>query len=319
MGNKHIRSVLLALVGLGIGLAFFWYLYTHADEYLRLLRLSVGGLVLLFVLSLGVPLFNGMQNTLLYRSLGVKEFSHRDGFLIAAASSLANQLPVPGGLVSKGFYLKRMHQLSYTLYTSSTVALFVSFLSLDGFVGLLVLLYWALAMDKPASPSLWIGFSLMAASILVFVIPVQSLRLPGALNGRVQRALEGWVHMRRNPLMVLKVLGLQMIMIIFAAARYWLAFHMLSQNVSLGQVLLMSNASILTQVVSIAPGGLGVREAIVGGVAAVLGFDMAVSVLAVGLDRLISTVVIFLVGGVSMLLLGGQLSRKPIDPEQDKA
>jgi uncharacterized membrane protein YbhN (UPF0104 family) len=316
--NRRFRSALLILIGLVVVIAFARYLYLHADEYQRLLRLSAGGMAMLFVLALGIPLFNGMQNTLLYRSLGLKNFTHREGFLIAAASSLANQLPIPGGLVSKGFYLKRIHQLSYALFTSSTLALFVCFVSLDGFIGLLILLYWALVMKVPAPLSLWIGFLAMAAAILVFLLPVERLRLPERIHARVQQALEGWVHIREHPLMVLKVLGIQVIMILLAAARYWLAFHMLSQDVTFGQVLLMSNASILTQVVSIAPGGLGVREAIVGGVAAMLGFDMAASVLAVGLDRLMSTAVIFLAGGASMLLLGSQLSaQSQASPDQD--
>ncbi|HEY5901748.1 MAG TPA: lysylphosphatidylglycerol synthase domain-containing protein, partial [Anaerolineales bacterium] len=187
-----------------------------------------------------------------------------------------------------------------------------------GFIGLLILLYWALVMKVPAPLSLWIGFLAMAAAILVFLLPVERLRLPERIHARVPQALEGWVHIRKHPLMVLKVLGIQIIMILLAAARYWLAFHMLSQDVTFGQVLLMSNASILTQVVSIAPGGLGVREAIVGGVAAMLGFDMAASVLAVGLDRLMSTAVIFLAGGASMLLLGSQLSaQSQASPDQD--
>ena len=285
----------------------------------RLLRLSTGGLVMLFVLWLTVPVLSGFQNTVLYRSLGVKGFSHRDRFLIAAASTLANQLPIPGGLVSKGFYLKRIHQLSYSLLTSSMLALFICLLSLNGLAGLLILSYWAFLKASEVSPFLWMGFLLMAACILVFAVPIQHLRLPGSLDARLRQALEGWVHIRRNPGMVLQVLLVQLILLMLAGVRYWLAFHMLSQNVSLAQVLLMANASILTQVVSIAPGGLGVREAIVGAVAAVLGFDMAVGVLAVALDRLVSTVVIFLVGGASMIWLGGQSSQSSVPVEEKHA
>jgi uncharacterized protein (TIRG00374 family) len=92
------------------------------------------------------------------------------------------------------------------------------------------------------------------------------------------------------------------------AARYWLAFRMLSQQLTFGEVVLLSSSSVLTQMAGFAPGGLGVREAIVGAVASALGFDLAVSMVAVSLDRLISTVVILIIGGVSTVILGKQIS-----------
>ncbi len=314
MKSRWLRSTLLSLLGLAIVAAFGYYLYVNADRYLQLFHLSPVGLAVLFLLSLQVPVLNGMQNTLLYRALGSTRFSHRTGFLLAAATSLANQLPVPGGIVSRGFYLKRSYDLSYSVFTSSTISFFICFLSLDGFVGILILLYWALFRSIVAASSLWIGFSIMFACMLVFWLPVHRLRLPAPIQARLDRALDGWLIIRRDPLLVLKMLGLQLITILLVAIRYWLAFHMFSQNVTVADVLLMSNATILTQMVSLAPGGLGVREAIVGAVASVLGFGTAVSVAAVGLDRLVSTLVIFAVGGISTVILGRQIVEVPASP-----
>jgi len=90
---------------------------------------------------------------------------------------------------------------------------------------------------------------------------------------------------------------------------------MLSQNVTLSQTLLFASASILTQLVTIAPGDLGVREAIVASVATVLGFDAGISVVAVSLDRLVAIVAIVLTGWVSMMILGKQFSGEPPDLE----
>lgn len=92
------------------------------------------------------------------------------------------------------------------------------------------------------------------------------------------------------------------------AIRYWLAFQMVSQNITIGDAILFSSATILTQLVSIAPGGLGVREAIVGIIATTLGFDTTVSVIAVGIDRLISTIPILILGGLSAVILGKQIT-----------
>ena len=308
MKKNSFRSLLLAVVSLTIIAVFIYYIYSRRDQYLELLQLSPTGVILLFIISLAFPLLNGMQNTYLYRGLGTSEFSFSDGFLITAASTLANQLPIPGGIVSKGVYLKYKHNLSYTKFTSSTIALFLCYLSVNGFMGIGTLLYWLLIEKKSASPILLICYAGMVACIFVFWLPIERIRVPEKLYQRVSQAIEGWVAISKNPLMLLKIVFLQIILVILLSIRYWLAFHMLSQNVTFGQTMLFASASILTQLVSIAPGGLGVRETIVGAVAATLGFDVGISVVAVGLDRLVVTAMILISGWISMLILGRQIA-----------
>src|SRR5262249_38610198 len=141
-------------------------------------------------------------------------------------------------------------------------------------------------------------FALMTVSIFIFWLPIDRIKMPLAIRKWTDQALEGWMLFSKQPTLLLKLLGLQFAATLFLALRYWLAFQMLSQHVSWTQVLLFSSASILTQLISFAPGGLGVREAIVGAVALALGFDLTVSVAAVELDRLVITFTIVLVGWI---------------------
>jgi uncharacterized protein (TIRG00374 family) len=106
---------------------------------------------------------------------------------------------------------------------------------------------------------------------------------------------------------------LQITMVFFLSLRYLVAFRMVSQNVSLGQTLLFASATVLTQLVSIAPGGLGVREAIVAAVASIIGFDPVVSVVAVSLDRLVMTTIIVITGWVSSIYLGKEIQAEVIE------
>jgi uncharacterized membrane protein YbhN (UPF0104 family) len=257
----------------------------------------------MFMLCLAFPLLNGMQNTYLYRALGA-DISHQDGFHLTAVSTLANQLPISGGIISKGLYLKAQHNLSYTRFISSTVALFVCFLAVNGVIGTAVQVYWVFVRNTVVPPILWIAFGLMACGFMIFSLPLDRIRWPGRIRAGVHQAGEGWMLISRNRLLLVQLVGLQAILILLLAIRYWLAFHMLSQEVSLSQTLLFASASILTQLVSIAPGGLGVREAIVAAVATALGFQPGASVVAVGLDRLIMTAAVLITGAVSTWLLG---------------
>jgi uncharacterized membrane protein YbhN (UPF0104 family) len=311
---KRMRFVLQIVISLGILVAFLYYLYNNSDKYLELLNISKTGVSILFLLSLTFPLLNSMQNTYLYQGLGLTEFTHRDGFLITAASTLANQLPVPGGIVSRGYYLKHNHNLSYAKYASSTAALFFCYLSINGLIGVAVLLYWIFIYRIAVPSILLIAFITMVIGILVFWLPLERIRIPEKLRRWTDQAVDGWVAIGRDPALLFKLIYLQTALVILLALRYWIVFHMLSQTVTMGQTLLFASASILTQLVSIAPGGLGVREAIVASVASVLGFDAGVSVVAIGLDRLVMTVMIVLTGWVSTVILGNQISDIPKEP-----
>lgn len=304
---SRFRSLILVLVTLGVIGIFICYLYANADKYGDLLRVSVVQVFTLLGLSLFFPVVSGIMNTYLFRSMGA-QISHQEGFFLTAASTLANQLPVSGGIISKGFYLKRMHGISYTKSFSATLALFFCFISANGFVGMVILLYWVLAMNIVVPVGLLLGFAAMTSCFFLFWLPVGRIKLPKKIHKLLYEAVQGWMVVRRKPLLLLKLIGLQMILLLLSAIRYWIAFNMLSQTISFSEAMLFATASILTQLVGFAPGGLGVREVIVGVLASVLGFDMGASVVAIGLDRLISTPPIFLVGGISMIVLGKKIS-----------
>lgn len=309
------RSIIVSLFTLGVIVIFICYLYSNADKFLNLLNLSPLFIVFLLLLALTSPFLNGMINTYVFRCLGAN-ISHKEGFLLAAVSTLANQLPVSGGVVTKGFYMKHKYDLSYAKYLSSMLALFFCTVAVYGLLGITILLYWFLIKNLSFSPVLWVGFGCMASTLFIFFMPLDRVYIPNTLLKWSRQALEGWLLISKNPLLILKLLTIQTTMMSLLAIRYWLAFHMLSQNVTISQVILFSSATILTNLVSFAPGGLGVRETIVGGISSALGFDAGVSVVAVGLDRLVSTIVIISIGWISMFVLGEQISKASMGSEE---
>jgi uncharacterized membrane protein YbhN (UPF0104 family) len=303
------RPVLLTLILLLVLAGFVYYLSSNAAELSGMVRLSVPGVLGIAIISLAFPLTNGLINTHLFRAMGAN-LTSVDGFLLAASATFANQLPLPGGIVTRGLYLKRMHGLSFSQYMGSQVALFICSVTMNGFIGLGILMETILLRRSTVHPLLLVAFAAMAAAILVLWVPLERVNLPPRLRVWRDEAVQGWILLAHDRRLLLKLLGLQLATTLLLAARYWLAFRMLSQNVSPGQVLLFSAGSILTQTISFLPGGLGVREVIVGGIASILGFGLAASVAAVGLDRLVATAVTVLLGSVSTVLLGRQLIGK---------
>lgn len=295
------RRLLPYLILLAALVIFGLYLAANADRYRALLDLSVAGIFYLILLSLLFWVVNGLINTLFYRGLNTPVTLH-EGLGLAAVNTLANQLPFAGGLVAKGIYLKQRYRLTYARYLSATAALYVCFVAANGALGLFVLGYmqWRGA-TVPAI--LWAGFALMTAVLATLWLPPRPGWIPTRWRQRSAQLVEGWGILGRNGQLVRQLTGLQIVMTALFAARFWLAFHMLSQPVSYADCLLFAAATVLSRLVSLAPGGLGVREGIVGAMAAILGFDVGASVVAVGLERLVSTLVVIIVGVIYSYLL----------------
>lgn len=311
--THRLRFIIVSLFTLAIIAGVAYYLYANADRYISLVRVSLTGVLELLTLSLAFQIVNGLLNTTLFQNLGA-DVSNREGFLVTAAATLANQLPLPGGIITRGVYLKHKYSISYSKYLSAQLALFVCTLAIDGLVGLGLLMMWRFVEGAPTSPPLMAAFAAMSACIMVFWLPLGHVRMPAVIRKWTDQALEGWMMFSKNPALLFKLLGLQMCLVILLALRYWLAFHMLSQAATGGQALLFSCASVLTQLISFAPGGLGVREAIVGAVASALGFELSVTIAAVELDRLVATLTIVIVGWISAVHLGRLISEATTKP-----
>jgi uncharacterized membrane protein YbhN (UPF0104 family) len=313
VGISGLRTYVPYALSVGALLVFATYLGRNIDRYRELLNLSLGTLLTLVGLVLVFALINGSINYFFYRALGAF-LTAGESVGLAAVSTLANQLPFAGGLVAKGVYLKQRHQLAYTRFVSATMALYVCFVAANGAVALVVLGYWRLVAGAEIPAALVFGFSGMAASVVSLWFPLDALSLRGNLGKRLMQLGQGWRVLSQHMKLVGIVTGFQVLTTLLFAGRFWVAFRAFSQDVTYGQCLLFAAATILTRLVSIAPGGLGVREGIVAGVASLLGLEAGVSAVAVGLDRLVATSVIIVLGTIYTYLLSAKAtSAEPID------
>lgn len=306
--NRNHLSYIISMTAL---LIFFTYIYRNAHRYLGLLDFSPGGLLLLVGLVLVVMLSNGSINYLLYRGLKVR-LSFQEGIGLAAINTLANQLPFAGGMIAKGVYLKKRHRLAYTYFLSATVALYILFVTGNGLVGIASFAYLKFIRGMVLPNWLILGFSGMIVSISLLQVPLTPSLLRGRWSERIEQLLVGKQLLHRNRLLAGKLVTIQVLSTIALAGRFWIAFRLLSQDVTLAQCILFASASILTQLVTITPGGLGVRELIVASIASVLGMDIGISMVAVGLDRIISTTIIAAAGSIYTYHLSEKLASSSI-------
>jgi len=286
---------------------FATYLYRNAERYHELLAFSSQSLLFLVGLALMFSPVNGIINLLFYKALGV-HLTLNEGVGLAAVNTLANQLPLAGGLVAKGVYLKQKHELTYIHFLSATMALYVCFVAANGAVALVVLGYWTLFRQVHVPFVLVLSFSGMMTSIISLWLPMEIISIPGKIGEQLRRLAAGWKALGQNFSLIGIISGFQILTTLLFAGRFWIAFHMLSQDVSFSECILFAAATVLTRLVSFAPGGLGVREGIVAGVASLLGFDPGISAVAVGIDRLVATSVIIVLGTIYTYILSKKVT-----------
>lgn len=297
---KRIIPFGLSVIAIAV---FVAYLIRNFDRYEQLLDLSVNSALLLVVLVFATIYVNGLVNYALYHGLGATNMPVGEAIGLATVNTLANQLPFAGGMVAKAVYMKRRYRISYSQFVSATVAVFVLSIGIEGVMGLVGILYLVTIRGYPSSTWLVVGFALMAASTLSLWLPLDFLPMPERWEKQVTKLKEGWQTLRNNPALLLTLIGTNVAGVLVSAARALVVFRALSQDVNLVQSILFASASILTQLVSITPGGLGLKEGIIAIVASVYGIDFGVSIVAVGIDRLVSTSIIVVLGTIYTYIL----------------
>jgi uncharacterized membrane protein YbhN (UPF0104 family) len=290
---------------LGFALLFAWVLTRNREALAGLA--AEDALQFVWLLALGLPMLGGrgLLNRMTFRPFGA-ELGLGAGTRLAVLQTLGNYLPLSAGLMAKAVVLKNRFRVPYTTSAVVSIYTYAAAVAASGAVGLLVL--WRVA---PHRPLLATGFSVMAAAVLVPLLPV------GPLLTRVVPGATDWRSVRRRFRGVLGgVLVLHGALLALAALRLALAFQVFDRRIGYAEALLLSSGMILSRLANLTPGALGVREGLVAALGLVTGIDPGLSVLAVGVDRLAEVFVIF---GSGALLSTGDRGPPTLDRALDRA
>jgi len=239
-----------------------------------------------------------LTHQVLFERLGISASSF-DWFRLVTVSSFTNYLPMSAGMFAKAFFLKRVHALPYRTFAAGQVALLVVVVSTNGVVGLATLV---IALREYAGGIVGAGFALMVGSAALMLLPASALR---RLSGRwLPWDVEAAPALRRGwP----AAAALQVGNLLATAAAFRIAFAMGSSTVDMAACIVFSAAAMLTRLVAITPGAIGIREFLVGGLAYLTGFELRDAVIASTAVRTVEIAVIFFLGGVFTHRLSDQV------------
>jgi uncharacterized membrane protein YbhN (UPF0104 family) len=249
----------------------------------------------------------GLAHQVLFGRMGISA-SAFDWFRLVTVSSFTNYLPLSAGMVAKAFFLKRVHSLPYRTFAVGQVALLVVIMSTNGAVGLATL---ALDFPEHLAGIVGAGFAVMIGAAALMFLPTAVVeRLSGH---RLAWEADATPEIRRAwPAVALLQVGI----LVATAATLRIAFAMGSSNVGFAACVVFAAASMLTRLVSITPGAIGIREFLVGGLAYLTGFSLRDAVIASTAARTVEVAVIFALGGIFTHHLSGQVMSSYEDREK---
>lgn len=203
-------------------------------------------------------------NALEYRAMAAS-LGHQVGMVpamrVAMTASLANYLPAPGGVGVRTAALKGR---------GSSVG---SALSINAFAGLMWMAVAALiagVMLAMIGSVVW-GGGLIVAGMAILVGLVLWVRRGGGTHSEVT---------------YVRLLLVESAIVVMVGLRLWVALAAIGQAAGAGRALVISSSTVLASAIGIFPAGLGLREALGGGLAVAVDVPVAAAVAAMAVDRM---------------------------------
>jgi len=296
-------------IGVAILAGFGYYLWAHRDHFTSVLEVSVGEVAAMAALVLLTFVVASGQSFTLYRAAGVK-ISFVDNFLLALTAYFGNYLPMRAGTLVRARYLKAVHGLRYARFVSVNGIRMVITLVATGVMGLVGTVGVAMGGGELSVPllSVFLAFALTPCTVLLLRVPERREGM-GRLRRILTDAAEGFADLRRQPIVSLVVLALTLVQHASVGCRFYIAAGATGSPPSAVVVVLLAPLAALAGFAAVTPGGIGLREALMGYATHAIGESFATGVYVGTVDRAVLVGMVALAGGPSFLWVWARVRR----------
>lgn len=283
------------VLGLALLVAIAVFLYRRGDVLAGLPSLSAATWALLVAVSATIALTSVRAVQRLQDAVGAR-LGFGETFLLHNAAFLLNLLPAKAGTVLRASYLKRHHGFSFARFGVFAVALTLLTVLVSSLIGLVSLLA---VYGLSTTASRWCAALLAACvtfALLLLVVPLPPLRWPGRLGEALHEFIVSRGELRGQPRLLLAPAGWLICGYLLGSLRIGIVYAGLGLDAHPGGLLLLGALGQVSILANLTPGGLGVRELLVGGGAVVLGVPVEAGLLAAVIERAIGLAWSVLVG-----------------------
>ncbi|MBN2457193.1 MAG: flippase-like domain-containing protein [Sedimentisphaerales bacterium] len=302
---KKIIKLLIATVCIIYLVRFFW---TNTDSLKLLAKINIFALVLLGVLSAGYILLYSYRFQLILEKCSGQKLPFFPWLKILVLGRFLNMVFSQLGTVYRGVSLKRNHNISYTSYISG----FASFAWMDTCMNMII----AIIVILLIRPDLKIGqFSALKVTIylcsLVILAPLiahiilQKIKFKKQslawLRSKLAEVLTTTIHNLRDGVYLTKIVILGMLVFAETILSFYILFASFGIKLDLATLTVFFVLLKLSVFINITPGNIGIQEVAYGFLSEQMGIGMAQGILASVVARLLSSLVVFVLG----LMFGG--------------
>lgn len=238
-------------------------------------------------------------------------------YLLHNAAYLLNLLPLKAGTVMRAAYLRSRHGFSYSRFGVFAVYLTLLTALITAAVGLgcLVTAYGLGTTTNRVFAVLLAGSVALTGSLLLLPLPVPSWG--GRLGGLLRDLLRSRRELLARPRSLAAPAAGLLAVYLLGVLRLGVIFAGLGLEARPAGLLLLGALGQLSLLANLTPGGLGVRELLVGVGATVLGVPMEAGLVAALIERAVGLVWAALVGGPSAAWVWRLQRRGAIEPSPE--
>jgi uncharacterized membrane protein YbhN (UPF0104 family) len=290
-------SLLLFFLVMSIAITFF---YKNWEVFVSLVDISPGYLVSMSLLIIAFQSLAGMKIKILTSIFDIA-LKPREWFGLAQVNSLLNYLPIRGGGAANAFYLKGFFNFPFLKYIAVLTASFAITTAVLSFAGCFSTVIVYIFYGVFAGYTLSVYIILLTLTVALFF----SIKwiVTKVTNRHLFSFLSGWERIRKSGKKLVVLIAMDFAMISIDTMRIKLSYGRFGFDLNYFKGMAMVPISNLVSVVSMVPGGVVVRELVIGLISEELGMGFKVGVFASALDRALLFFWILLLGALSMVLL----------------
>jgi uncharacterized membrane protein YbhN (UPF0104 family) len=279
-------------------LAFLiWYLAGHWQDVKELLKLNFSELSIIYLASLVGTLNSAVVVMAILRPMGAKVL-FGDMILLQNACLLLNYVPMKFGTLFMANYLKRHYVLKYSHFGTFSVFLTLLLSAAACFTGVLavVFAYGLAGVQKQILAGIFL--ICLAASVFMIFIPLPAPKGSSKLAVVFRDFLLGRGAVTRDKKALFTAAAFLFLNFIITSIRLGIIYHSMNLNINPAGFLILGALGYIVLFFNFTPGALGIREAVLGAGAVVLGIPLEAGITAALIDRAITLSWAFVVGGV---------------------
>lgn len=294
------KNIFAIIVLFGFG----YYLWEHKDELYKSLDVSLWHLVSIILLIFISWFLGGIQATVTYRVSNIN-ISVMEGIMLTLAGSFGNHLPMRVGTIIRANYLKEIHGLRYAHFggiMGIRTLLTILATGISGIIGLLIISFTSYQSIPWDIVLFFLLLTFAPMLLLVFTIPKFDHN-QGVLLKFVAGFANSFEELKQKPQVCTFIVILLLIQYIVLALRFIVAADSVGIDIPIGLLFLMAPLAALMSYTALTPGGIGLREMLMGYISFKLGYTFALGTFIGAIDRAVLLVMMAIFGGWSFLVV----------------